>query len=74
MNKPVDMTPDVVETLNRWQTGGAELWIDVLQRSVESIACNDNDDANARLKIISELIYFQQEMKSFIGQKGGTHE
>lgn len=50
MNKPVEMTPDVVDTLNRWQTGGAELWIDVLQRSVESIACNDNDDANARLK------------------------
>ena len=67
MKNTVDMTPDVVETLNRWQTGGAELWIDVLQRSVESIACNDNDDANARLKIISELIYLQQEMKSFIG-------
>ncbi len=74
MKNTVDMTPDVVETLNRWQTCGAELWIDVLQRSVESIACNDNDDANARLKIISELIYLQQEMKSFIGQKGGTHE
>lgn len=74
MKNTVDMTPDVVETLNRWQTGGAELWIDVLQRSVESIACNDNDDANARLKIISELIYLQQEMKCFIGQKGGAHE
>lgn len=72
MKNTVDMTPDVVETLNRWLTGGAELWIDVLQRSVESIACNDNDDANARLKIISELIYLQQEMKCFIGQKGGT--
>lgn len=74
MKNTVDMTPDVVETLNRCQTGGAELWIDVLQRSVESIACNDNDDANARLKIISELIYLQQEMKCFIRQKGGTHE
>lgn len=72
MKNTVDMTPDVVETLNRWQTGGAELWIDVLQRSVESIACNDNDDANARLKIISELIYLQQEMKCFVGLKGGA--
>lgn len=71
MNKPVDMTPDVVEVINRWQTGGAELWINVLQRSVECIACCDSEDAANRLKVISELIYLQQELKCFIGQKGG---
>lgn len=71
MNNTVNMTPEVVDIINNWQTGGAELWVEVLQRSVEFIACNDSEDAAERLKNIGELIYLQKQIKSFANQEGG---
>lgn len=69
----VDLSPEVVETIHEWQTNGlAESWVEVLQKCVEYVACDYHSDSESRLKLVSELVAFQNEMKVFIVKKGGA--
>lgn len=68
----VNLSTEVIETIHDWQTRGtAELWVEVLQKCLEYVACDCPGDSESRLKLVSELIYFQNEMRVFIVKEGG---
>lgn len=68
----VRLTPDVVDTISRWQEGGAELWMGMLMRCVECIANDVMGDAENRLTLVGELLNLKNELAAFVTpQEGG---
>lgn len=74
-NLNVNLTPEVVETINRLQNGYAELWIEHLQSILECAIRGDFEDERQRLFMAENLLGIQSELRNFIPQpneKGGA--
>lgn len=67
----VRMTPGVVDTISRWQDGGAELWMGMLMRCVECIANDAEDSAENRLTLVGELLNLKNELAVFAEKEEG---